>query len=351
MVINKLIFKDQVFNIFQKISSQKDLKIIEEKTISANNLKELLDLFKFIRSLNLQFKNVRSGILYMCFVGLVFLIGGGLFATSIGRVSFDKLGRLFWINFTFIVVAIINGMFVFRKINYTKKISDLIVVKKAALDNNLTFDKSDKKELLQSLEEKFFIFHQGNHSRELIGSMNGEYKNKLAYNYFKFHYIDEDTSTSTDANGNSTSNTTYHHYDLYGLIVKFNTQSFIKISNHDKVVRFKKFIHWKTGSISFNKKFKVYTNDEKAIAFFLQPKVIEQIEKLYETFSKIDIEISPEGLLALSTPDQDLLNHKRYYGVDQLDLFKEEIKTILDQTKLYKALDFINFLKNYHEIT
>ncbi len=163
------------------------------------------------------------------------------------------------------------------------------------------------------------------------------------------HYVDEHTSTSKDSNGNESTSTSYSHYDLYGLIITFNKKSFIKISNYESPLNFRKFIKWKTSSISFNKKFKVYTDKEQSVAVFLQPKVIEQIEKLYEIFPKLDIELSPHGLLALSTPDKELLNYNRQYGVDKMDLFENEIKQNLDQTKLYKALEFINFLKDYHE--
>ena len=83
----------------------------------------------------------------------------------------------------------------------------------------------------------------------------------------------------------------------------------------------------------------------------MQPKVIEQIEELYETFPELDIEISSQGFLALSTPDEELLSYTRQYGVDQLDLFEEEIKKVLDQIKLHKTLEFINFLKEYHAQT
>ncbi len=272
-----------------------------------------------------------------------------LFDASMGRVSFEALECLFWVNFTFIVVSVIYGMGIFRKITYTKKISDSIVLKKVALENNLVFDISDKKKLLKNFELMFFIFRQGNHFSELIKYIKGNYKDKLAYHYFNFHYIDEHTSTSRDVNGNNSSNTTYYHYDLYGIIIPFNTKHFIKIFNYKMILKLQKFIKWKTSSISFNKKFKIYTDCEQAIAIFLQPKVIEIIEKLYETFPELDIELSPCGFLALSTPDNELLNCSRQYGIDQLDLFENEIKNNLDQTKLYKVLEFMNFLKQYHE--
>ena len=350
--------KEKLSNLFmiKDTSLSEDLASIEARIESAINLQGLFDIFQFIKLSKMKFRNEKLGKAYMIGGG-VFLFGlmmlGIIFMSqmSLSEESFSK------ITYYFLCVIILGFLYILyswpfcRQVLNTKQISDLISLKKAALDHDLEFEKIHKKALLQNFEEKFFIFQQGNHSRELVRYIKGKLINKSAFHYFKFHYIDEDTSTSTDANGNETTDTEYKHYDLYGIIVRFNTKNFIKISNHDKVVRFKKFIQWKTGSISFNKKFKVYTNDEKEIAFFLQPKVIEKIEDLYYTFPELDIELSPCGLLALSTPDQDLLNHKRYYGVDQLDLFKEEIKTVLDQTKLYKALDFINFLKEYHEIT
>lgn len=246
------------------------------------------------------------------------------------------------------LTGIIYSWSVYRQVLNTIQISDLISIKKVALDNDLIFDQTDKKQLLQLFENKFFIFQQGNCSREITRYIKGEYKDKLIYHYFNLHYVDEHTSTSTDANGNKTSSTTYSHYNLYGIVVPFASKNFIKISNYETVFKFRKFIPWQTSSIAFNQKFNIYTDNEQAVAIFLQPKVIEQIEKLYETSPQIDIELSPQGLLALSTPDENLLNYSRKYGVDRLDLFKEEIKKTLDQTKLHKALELINFLKEYH---
>ncbi len=57
------------------ISLQVALEIIEEKIESSNNSKELFNIFKFIRSLNLNFKNEGFGICYVCFVGFIFFCG------------------------------------------------------------------------------------------------------------------------------------------------------------------------------------------------------------------------------------------------------------------------------------
>ena len=353
-IVNKKIEPQETilhFLIPNGVSPKVAFKVIEEKIESANDLEELLNIFKFIKSLNLRFKNERFGIFYMCAISFIFLVSVIWFGTSIGRVSFESLRYLFWVNFIFTVVAIINGMFIFGKIKHTKNISDSIAFKKVALDNNLKCYEIDKKKLMQTFEDQFFIFQQGNYSREIKRYIKGEHENKFSYHYFNLHYVNEDTSTSTDANGNRTSSTTYSHYDLYGVIIPFCTKNFIKISNYQIGLKFKKFIKWNTSSFSFNKKFKVYTDNEQAIAIFLQPKVIEQIEEIYQTFPKIDIELSSHGLLTLTTPDTELLNYSRNYGVDQLELFKEEIKQVLDQKKLHKALRFINFLREYHEQT
>ena len=348
-IVNKKIdLQEKTLNLFtiKGISLQVVLEIIEEKIRSANDDKELSNIFRFIRSLNLKFKNEAFGIFYLCVIICIFLVGIILFGSFMGGVSFTALGYLFC---TFTMAAIINGIFIFRRIKYTKKISDSIALKKVMLDNNLSFDVSNKQKLLKIFKRDFFIFRQGNHSSELTSYIKGKYKNIFQYHYFNLHYIDEHISTSTDANGNQSSNTTYYHYDLYGIIMPLNIKHFIKISNYEMAFKFRKFIKWKTSSITFNKQFKIYTDQEQAIAIFLQPKIIQQIEKLAEIFPKLDIEISACGSLVLSTFDQELLNYDREYGVDQLDLFENEIKQTLNQTKLNKALEFINFLRNDHQ--
>ncbi|MGI9214216.1 MAG: DUF3137 domain-containing protein [Gammaproteobacteria bacterium] len=324
------------------------LDAIKDKIESANNLKEFFEVFIFVKSLNLKFKNEKLGSFYMNVAGLIFIIALCLLGFFMNRLSFEAIRCFFWIVFGCVIFIIINVGFVFKEISYTKKISDAIAFKKAALDNNFILKKSNKKKLLKFFKDLFLMFEQGNYSRKLIQYIKGGYKDKFVYHYFHFHYVDEDDDSSSDENGNIKSETKYYHYDFYGIIIPFAGESFIKISNCQTISKFNK---WRTSSISFNRKFKVYTDNEQAVAVFLQPKVIEQIEELYETFPELDIEISSQGFLALSTPDEELLNYTRQYGVDQLDLFEEEIKKVLDQIKLHKTLEFINFLKEYHAQT
>lgn len=338
---------EKILNLFvtKNYLSQENLEAIKVEIESANNLKELLDVFKFIESLNLRFKNENLAKNYILVFGLAFIVLwliGVIFKSKM--FYFDLVRYYFCFCFGIIFFGIAYGWHAVRQVLNTTQISDSISLKKVTLDNKLSLDVSDKEKLFQSLENKFLIFQQGNYSREITRYIKGKYQNQF-YHYFHFHYVDEYSSTSTDANGNKTSNTRYDDYDLYGIIIPFNGKNFIKISNCEIVPN---FMEWQTSSIAFNQKFNIYTDNEQSIAMFLQPKVIEQIEKLYETFPKIDIELSPQGLLALSTPDENLLNYTRQYGVDQLDLFKDEIKKVLDQTKLFKALEFLSFLEEYH---
>lgn len=327
-------------------SLQTYLDLIVERIRSANNLKELFDVFKFIKSLNLRFNNGKLAKNYMIIFGVIF-VGLWLLAFFMSLGTFGLLKCFFGIMVSYMIFAFMYGWQIIRKVSHTQHISDSIILKKVALDNKLEFDASCKTRLLQSFEVKFFIFQQGDYSRELIQYIKGEYQNKFSYHYFHFHYVVEDSSTSTDTDWNTTSDTTHDDYDLYGIIIPCKGKALIKISSYKNELT--SCAQWKTSSICFNKKFKVYTDNEQAVALFFQPKVVEQIEELYETFPELDIEISPQGFLALSTPDQQLLNYTRQYGVDELNLFKKEIKKVLDQTKLNKALEFINFLKDYHQ--
>lgn len=322
------------------------LKTIEKKVRLVNSWQELCEVFYFIKSLNLNFKNEKLSKNYTYLAVLIFIFLWLLSWFAMHKWSFGTIKYFIFALIGYVLFVNLYGWPFLQKAQNTKRLSDLISLKKVALDNNLNFVKGDKRKLLRKLKNALFMFHRGNYYKELARSLGSKYKNKFIYHYFNFHYVDEHCSTSTDAKGNTTTNVTYCHYNLYGIIVRFSSKNFIKISNYDKVSN---FIKWKSASICFNKKFKVYTNNEQAVAVFLQPKVIEQIEELYEVFSELDIEISPQGLLALSTPDQQLLNYTRQYGVDQLELFKHEIKKVLDQTKLNKVLEFISFLKDYHQ--
>lgn len=67
-------------NLEEKISnlltissaSPETLVIIQEKIVASNNLKELLDVLRFIGSLNLKFRNKKSIKSYMYIFSLVF---------------------------------------------------------------------------------------------------------------------------------------------------------------------------------------------------------------------------------------------------------------------------------------
>lgn len=86
IVNEKITLKEKILNLFvmESISLQVALEIIEEKIQSSNNSKELFNIFKFIRSLNLKFKNEGFGICYVCFVGFIFFVGVILFGASMG---------------------------------------------------------------------------------------------------------------------------------------------------------------------------------------------------------------------------------------------------------------------------
>lgn len=334
-------------------STQAVFEAIAKKVEAVNDLKELSEVFNLIKSLNLKFKSETLTTNYIIIFILSFILFWLIFIILLSQLSFESLDIVkyyFFFFFGCVIFGILYGGWLSQKVSYTQYISDFIILKKVILDNNLC-DESYTKEWLNFFEDKFFIFQQGDYSRDFIKFIKGEHNNNFVYHYFHFNYVDKRTSTSTDANGKESSSTTYYHYDLYGITIPFSLKNCIKISNYDKTVTFEKLIRWNTSSISFNNKFEVFTDNEQAISKFLQPKVIEQIEHLYETFPKLDLEISSDGLLAFSTPDQELLNHSRKYGVDQLDLFKEEITKTLNQTKLHKALEFIQFLKEYCEPT
>lgn len=364
MINKKLCLEEKITNLFitKNTLLQKNLEIISARIEFANDLKELFDILSSIKTLNLKFKNEKYLKSYMRVFSLFFI-----FLTVIVimidyqmplRSSFNLFKYYFFFVFALGLLGIIYSWSVCKQFTSAKQISDLIMLKKAALDNNLAFDKSDKNRLLQYFENRLLIFYRGSCYKELTSYIKGQHENKFTYDYFNLHYVVANYSTSTDANGNTTSTTTHEDHYVYGIITSFSSKNFIKISSCDRDLVFMKaykletginFIRWNTSSISFNKKFEIYTDNEQAAALFLQPKVIERIEELYDIFPDLYIEVSPQGLLVLSTPDQQLLNYSRQYGVDQLELFKNEIKKVLDQTKLHKALEFISFLQDYHQ--
>ena len=323
---------------------KENLANIEARIATANNLNDLLKVVKLIKLAKLTVISDKQVIFITGFLVLIFIAGLLFFGFCWSKLPVATLRGVFKVLFGGILFTMVLAIFATIKNNNTNKIADLLLLKKVALDNELVFDQSDKEQVLEFLQNMFFIFNNGD-EQELSEYIKGKYQNKLIYHYFHFHYVNSDPRIKANAEDVGSDP---EDFDLYGIITPFNIKNFIKISNYETAVD---FINWKSSSIFFNKTFKVYTDDEQAVAIFLQPKVIEQIEQLYETFPELDIELSNKGFLALSTPDEELLNCTRQYDLDQLELFTQEIKGVLKQIKLHKALEFINFLKEYHQQT
>ncbi len=163
----KINLEEKSSNLFTTPNTllQKDLEVIIEKIESANNLEGLWVIFTFIKSSNLSFKSEKLSQNYMFFLGGMFVILWLIWIISLSNMSlsegsFKAIQYYFFFFFGVILVGILYGWRIFKRVSHTKQISESIILKKVALDNNLVFDKIDKTELMQAFEVTFLYFNK-----------------------------------------------------------------------------------------------------------------------------------------------------------------------------------------------
>ncbi len=309
------------------------LNLLEESISNATNVNELLAVFDLAKSFNRQL-NYNNTIL---FIIIIVCFAGGIFLRA--TTEFSESCFFMW----GIGISVIG--IVFFRANKVNKIVELLFFKKVLFDNNLAELKFNKKDAAQAFGQQFVDFQRGNYSREIHKLVEGMYKNKFSYKYFHFHFVDSYTTTKTNSRGYTETETKYHNYDRYGIIIKFVGFDAIGIYNYKPKM---KGIKWKTSSICFNKIFTTYSRNEKNIATFLSPKVIEQFEEIAKVFSDLNVEISEDGFLSLSVSDEHLLNFSSKCGLGNLDKLRRAVEIPINQEKLNIALDFLNFLRDHH---
>jgi hypothetical protein len=237
-----------------------------------------------------------------------------------------------------------------------KKISDIAALaykKDAMLDNNLKYKAPFNSE---EMRIRFRELNRGNHSRTFKEVVGGEYQgeeHKFSFEYYHFHYVDKRTVTTMQGKRMRT-RTVYDKYDRYGILVPFgfckNLQIFsFNLPQHHA-------LKLSSGSIAFDKTFKVRAADELSATKFLKPAVVVAILDMSGFLSQMNIEIDATGLMCISFRDNNMIMGNQRYDLSNPSAFYDELAGQTKLRKLDRTLRFIHQLfkhsdSNFKEIT
>jgi hypothetical protein len=237
-----------------------------------------------------------------------------------------------------------------------KKISDVAALaykKDAMLDNNLKYKAPFNSE---EMRIRFSELNRGNHSRHFKEVVGGEYKgeeHQFSFEYYHFHYVDKRTVTTMQGKRLRTK-TVYDKYDRYGIIVPFEYYKNLQIFSFKPSQLYE--LKLSSGSIAFDKKFKIRASDELAATKFLKPAVVVAISDMAVFLSQMNIEIDATGLMCLSFSDSNMIMGNQRYDFSNPSAFYNELAGQTKLRKLDRTLRFLHQLfkhsdNNFKEIT
>lgn len=244
------------------------------------------------------------------------------------------------------LISLFAIMFALKRQKRLSELSEKIFLKDAFLDNHLS-PKTASQENLEDLQSRFNLFSDGNHSRELLDykSHNNSKEESSLFDYFHFYWVDSriETYVVSDGKGGvrTKTRTVYDRYNRYGLIFpfSFSQRLFITSAPYHKVSG-KAF---EPASNEFNRNFNAIGDDRLEISRFLNPLVVEKLNKA--AGDSLCLEITKNGELCLSISTPILNSIQRTYGLENPIKFKEELKghtqlpKLQNLAKLIKELD------------
>jgi hypothetical protein len=194
-------------------------------------------------------------------------------------------------------MALISSFTIIERSEALNGLADDIYKKDLIFDNKLTHQKNSLKADSESLLYLFFEFSRGGH-KNVIKEMLYGHRDELngePYDYGVYHYHYVDQSKRIGSKGKT--ETVYHYYDRYGVVIDFGYASSLLISGSHPGKSFSDT--YKTGSVAFNKVFYVTTDNEFVASRFLKPAVIVELEDLAKKLPKLNIEINSIGQLCI----------------------------------------------------
>lgn len=259
-----------------------------------------------------------------------------------------------WLFFAGLISAAISvGVFVYlyKQKSAVSALANIIYQKDAFLDNSLRYKAPFNSE---EMRIRFREFDRGNHSREFKEVISGEFEgdeHTFSYDYYRFHYVDKRVvvETSTDSKGRVTTRTrtVYDRYDRFGLIIPFEFVQSLQIFSFALSRSYdSKFT---TGSIAFDKKFKVRAVDEFTAAKFLKPAVVVAIQDVSEFLRKMNIEIDASGKMCVSFANSEMVLGNQRYDLSNPEDFYIELAGQTKLRLLERALRFVHQMMKHSD--
>jgi hypothetical protein len=249
------------------------------------------------------------------FQALLLLISGG------GFVSSEPALPLF-----LLVSGGVIGWCSYRRKHWRRPLSDRISLLDILFNNGLKALSFKRKEKAKELGQQFKEFIRGNDLREIQHLYQGHYEGELHsfdYRLYRFHYVVRRTETYTDSKGNTRTRVVRNSYYRHGLLLHFPFARGLSLEGGSGISFSGE--EYTTASNEFNRLFSVRADKEIAAARFLSPAVIEAMLAMASEYSRPVLEINVRGDLCFAFNNDDMLEYKRHYNLENPVEFASEI--------------------------
>lgn len=242
---------------------------------------------------------------------------------------------------------------VFRAKKRIANVAALAYQKDAMLDNDLQEKAPFNSE---EMRIRFSELNRGNHSRAFIKVIGGKFQgeeHQFQFDYYHFQYVNKRTVTRMHGKRMRTK-TVYDKYDRFGLLIPFYYAKNMQIFSLQPDWQYAQKLS--SGSIAFDKAFKIRADDELAASKFLKPAVIVAILDMSAFLSKMNIEIDATGLMCLSFNDSNMIAGNQRFDLSDPGAFYEELAGQTKLRRLDRTLRFVHQLlkhsdSNFKEIS
>lgn len=283
---------------------------------------------------------------------LFFSVGITIFVSThyhISILSFASGRNNSWMFFIAIACLAAGAVLVsmtFKNKHKLLNVAKQIYQKDALLDNNL----SNKAPFnSKEMQIRFREFNRGNHSRTFKSVVGGEFfgdEHQFSYDYYHFHYVDKRRVTTQQGKRMQTK-TVYDKFDRYGLLIPFGYCTNLQIYSFN--IRQSYSHSLTTGSIAFDRAFKVKADDEFAATKFLKPAVVVAILDMSKFLSKLNIEIDATGLMCISFQDNNMIMGNQRYDLSDPEAFYNELAGQTKLRLLERTLRFVHQLLKHSD--
>jgi hypothetical protein len=223
------------------------------------------------------------------------------------------------------------------------------VFEHAALDSYGFSD--EQAPTLKELDRHFHEFNRGNDSRKIVYFMSapgdGD-KIRQGYSLFQFHWVvrEERQVTDTDHNGHSTTKTetTYHHYDRYGVMLE-GSYSGIQITSDAPDGRYKR--KYRPASVEFNRRYKIRCVEEMQAAKLLKPSVVIALDNAGAQLKSPNLEYGLNGHMCLTWANDPLNVRTVMRSKDSADELANIIEAGAKLPVLEEALQLISDIQRH----